>query len=45
MTVYTDSKSLYDTLTEINATSEKHSLIHCAILRKAYELHEIDEIV
>lgn len=45
ITVYTDSKSLYDTLTGINATSEKRWLFDLAILREAYELHEIAEII
>lgn len=45
MTMYTDNKSRYDAMTGINATTEKRLMIDLTILRQAYELREITEIV
>lgn len=45
MTVYTDSKRLYDGILGANATAEKRLLIDLSLLRQAYELHEIVEVV
>ena len=42
--LYTDSKSLYDSLTTLNATSEKRLLIDLALLRESYETREIDAV-
>lgn len=41
MTLYTDSKSLYDGIIGINSTTEKRLLIDLTVLRETYELQEI----
>lgn len=41
MNMYTHSNSLYDYLTGIERTPEKRLLIDLAIIRKAFEVHEI----
>ncbi len=43
--IFTDSKALYDSCTHLTVTSEKRRLIALALLREAYEDHEISEIV
>lgn len=44
MHVYTDSRSLYDCLTNINRTREKRLLIDLCMLRESYERREISEV-
>lgn len=44
ITIYTDSKSLYDGISGINSTTEKRLLIDLEILRQAYELREIAKV-
>lgn len=44
LVAYTDSKSLYDALTSINATTEKRLLIDLQVIRQAYEYREITEV-
>lgn len=43
--LYTDSKSLYDSLVGINSTTEKRLLIDLCMLRQAYELRELTEVI
>lgn len=43
--LYTDSKSLYDEIGVMNATTEKRLLIDPRILRESYELRESTNIV
>lgn len=45
MLVYMDSKSLYDSLTGINTTTENRILNDLAVLRHAYELRDISKVV
>lgn len=45
ITVYTDSKILYDAMTGMNTTTEVRLLIYLTVLQQAYELREIAEIV
>lgn len=45
MMIFTDSKSVYDAITGIKTTTQKRLLIDLTILRQAYELREIAEIV
>ena len=44
LTIYTDSKSLYYSLTTINTTTEKRLLIDLQVIRQAYEYKEIAEV-
>lgn len=44
MKFYTDSKSLFDCLTNINSTAEKRLLIDLRMLRQCYERREITEV-
>ena len=44
MVVYTDSRSLYDSLVSLNTTTEKRLLIDLHLLRQSYERREIAEI-
>ena len=43
MVIYTDSRSLYDSLVSLNTTTEKRLLIDLHLLRQAYERREIAE--
>ena len=43
--LYTDSKCLFDSLTRLNSTTEKRLLIDLSLLREAYELREITEVL
>jgi hypothetical protein len=45
LTVFTDSKSLYDCLVKIGMTREKRLMIDIMCLRQAYERREIAEVV
>lgn len=45
LTLYTDSKSLYDGLVGINATTEKRLLIDLRMLLESYELRELANAV
>lgn len=42
--VFTDSSSLFDSLTTLNTTSEKRLLIDLRMLRKIYDNREIADI-
>ena len=42
--VFTDSKSLFDSLTSLNTTTEKRLLIDLSLLRECYERNEIAEV-
>ena len=44
MVIYTDSRSLYDSLVSLNTTTEKRLLIDLHLLRQAYERREIAEV-
>ena len=44
LVLYTDSRSLYDSLVSLNSTSEKRLLIDLHIIRQAYERREITEV-
>ena len=44
MVIYTDSRSLYDSLVSLNSTTEKRLLIDLHLLRQAYERREIAEV-
>lgn len=43
--VYTDSKSLFDSLVSLNTTTEKRLLIDLTMLRECYEYREITEVL
>lgn len=43
--LYTDSKSLYDILVDINSTTEKRLLIDIYMLRQYYELKKLTEAI
>lgn len=45
MTLYTDSRSLYDRIVGINSKTEKRLLIDLTILRRSYKLREITDVV
>lgn len=45
LVIYTDSKSLFDSITGLNSTTEKRLLIDLFILRQNYELRELSDIV
>lgn len=45
LTLYTDSKCLFDGIMGFNATSEKRLLIDLRMLREAYEMREIAEVI
>lgn len=45
LVIYTDAKSLFEGLVGINATTEKRLMIDLTMLRQAYELKEIAEVV
>lgn len=45
LTLYTDSKSLFDGLVNIGTTTEKRLLIDLRMMREAYEQRELTEIV
>ena len=42
--MYTDSKSLFDTITKRSQTSEKRFLIDLATVREAYRRKQIDNV-
>lgn len=42
--LYTDSKSLYDSLVRINSTTEKRLLVDLHMLRQSYERREISDV-
>lgn len=42
--IYTDSRSLFDCITNINRTTEKRLLIDLCILQESYERREISEV-
>lgn len=42
--IYTDSLSLFDSLTNLNTTSEKRLLIDLSMLRESYERREIADV-
>ena len=44
LTVYTDSKSLYEYLVKLRTTKEKRLMIDVICLRQAYKQYEISEI-
>lgn len=43
--MYTDSKSLFDSLVSLNPTTEKRLLIDLTLLRQCYEKREITEVL
>ena len=45
MTLYIDSKSLYDCLVRLGSTSEKRLMVDIMCLRQAYERREISQVV
>ena len=45
MTIYTDSKCLFDALTNLNTTSEKRLMIDLSMLRESYERREITSVM
>ena len=44
MVIYTDSRSLYNSLVSLNTTTEKRLLIDLHLLRQVYERREIAEV-
>ena len=44
LNIYTDSKSLFDSLVTLNTTSEKRLLIDLSMLRESYERREIANV-
>ena len=44
LNIYTDSRSLYDSLVALNSTTEKRLLIDLQLLRQLYKRREITEI-
>ena len=44
MVIYTDSRSLYNSLVSLNTTTEKRLLIDLYLLRQVYERWEIAEV-
>lgn len=42
--VYTDSQSLFDSLSTLNTTTEKRLFIDLAMLRESYEKQEIADV-
>ena len=42
--LYTDSKSLYDSLVSLNSVTEKRLLIDLKVIREAYEHREVAEV-
>ena len=44
LTIYTDSKSLFDATTTINTVTEKRLLIDLQVIRQAYEHQEVTDI-
>lgn len=45
LVLYTDSKSLFDSIVGMNSTTEKRLLIDLSLLRERYELRELTEVV
>lgn len=45
LTMYADSKSLFDGIVERNATTKKRLLIDLRVLRESYEMRELTNIV
>ena len=43
--IYTDSRSLYDSLVSLNSVTEKRLLIDLRILLQAYERRELTEVL
>ena len=44
LTIYTDSKSLYDSLVSLNTVTEKRLLIDLRVLRESYERRELADV-
>jgi len=44
LVIYTDSKSLYDSLVSLNTVTEKRLLIDLRVLRKSYERRELADV-
>ena len=45
LTIYIDSKSLYDCLVKLGSTTEKRLMVDIMCLRQAYERREITEVI